>query len=288
MKNARRGRRPTPKKPTSVIGAGSAGDGFEADEAERVHYLELENDVLRGVADLFKAESLDKLTNREKTLIVDNLKPKAMCPLKELTAFLKISKSSHDYRHKAISRRDKHVSTRIRIREIFDTYNARWRPKGIWAKLRRGTDVAEQGECAGNLVKRNFHAEERNRLWLADITELELGFGKACLSPILDCFDGKIVLWSISQSPDAEIISTMLNDAIPAQRKDEGFALHSDGGVHHWWDCWIKKCAGGGIIGSMPKKACSPGNSACEGFFSRLKNEFFYCRDLQEEQLKNS
>lgn len=29
----------------------------------------------------------------------------------------------------------------------------------------------------------------------------------------------------------------------------------------------------------MSKKACSPDNSACEGFFGRLKNEFFYYRD---------
>ena len=29
---------------------------------------------------------------------------------------------------------------------------------------------------------------------------------------------------------------------------------------------------------SMSRKGCSPDNSACEGFFGRLKNEFFYCR----------
>lgn len=29
----------------------------------------------------------------------------------------------------------------------------------------------------------------------------------------------------------------------------------------------------------MPKKGCSPDNAAMEGFFGRLKNEFFYHRD---------
>ena len=28
----------------------------------------------------------------------------------------------------------------------------------------------------------------------------------------------------------------------------------------------------------MSKKGCSPDNSACEGFFGRLKNEMFYTR----------
>ena len=29
----------------------------------------------------------------------------------------------------------------------------------------------------------------------------------------------------------------------------------------------------------MSKKGCSPDNSACEGFFGTIKNEFFYPRD---------
>ena len=33
------------------------------------------------------------------------------------------------------------------------------------------------------------------------------------------------------------------------------------------------------LIRSMSKKGCSPDNSACEGFFGRLKNEFYYDRD---------
>ena len=33
------------------------------------------------------------------------------------------------------------------------------------------------------------------------------------------------------------------------------------------------------LIRSMSKKGCSPDNSACEGFFGRIKNEMFYNRD---------
>jgi len=32
---------------------------------------------------------------------------------------------------------------------------------------------------------------------------------------------------------------------------------------------------------SMCKKGCTPDNSACEGFFGRLKNEMFYYRSWQ-------
>ncbi|MEE8724135.1 MAG: DDE-type integrase/transposase/recombinase [Atopobiaceae bacterium] len=70
-------------------------------------------------------------------------------------------------------------------------------------------------------MKRKFHAKKPNKLWLTDITEFGLGCGKIYLSPIIDCFDGKVVSWSISQNPDAKPVSTMLDDAISVLGKDE-------------------------------------------------------------------
>jgi len=37
-----------------------------------------------------------------------------------------------------------------------------------------------------------------------------------------------------------------------------------------------------GLIRSMSKKGCSPDNSACEGFFGRLKNKMFYGHSWQD------
>ena len=37
---------------------------------------------------------------------------------------------------------------------------------------------------------------------------------------------------------------------------------------------------------SMSKKGCSPENSACEGFFGRLKNEMFYNRSWSNVTIK--
>lgn len=39
------------------------------------------------------------------------------------------------------------------------------------------------------------------------------------------------------------------------------------------------QCEEHGLTRSMSAKGCSPDNSACEGFFGRLKSEFFHCRD---------
>lgn len=48
---------------------------------------------------------------------------------------------------------------------------------------------------------------------------------------------------------------------------------------HHRWQGWIDICEENGIARSMPKKGCSPDDSACEGLFGRVKNVFFYYRD---------
>ena len=39
------------------------------------------------------------------------------------------------------------------------------------------------------------------------------------------------------------------------------------------------------LICSMSKKGCSPDNSACEGFFGRLKNEMFYGLSWQDASI---
>ena len=41
------------------------------------------------------------------------------------------------------------------------------------------------------------------------------------------------------------------------------------------------------MIRSMSSKGCSPDNFACEDFFGRLKNEFFYGRNWKNYSIKD-
>ena len=47
------------------------------------------------------------------------------------------------------------------------------------------------------------------------------------------------------------------------------------------WDEWIRICKSHGLTRSMSAKGCSPDNAAAEGFFGRLKQEFFHKRSFQ-------
>lgn len=294
-----------------------AYSGFDGDLDCQVKQLQLENDILRGVVDILKADSLSKLTNREKTLLINKLRQETNHTLKELTVFLKISKSSYEYQCKVLQRADKYIQLRRDIKRLFRKGKSCWGYRTIWAKLRNEGIIASEkvvrrimreedleviyrkrrkayssykGEISKapeNLVCRNFRASKPNKLWLTDITEFKLPNEQKCyLSPIVDCFDGKLISWRIGIHPNSELANGALIDACETLEKNEHPICHSDRGVHYRGNDWINICNEYGVIRSMSKKGCSPDNAACEGVFGRIKNEFFYYRDWSETTIE--
>ena len=124
-----------------------------------------------------------------------------------------------------------------------------------------------------NIVKNSVG--QPNMKWLTDITEFHIPAGKIYLSPIIDCFDGLPVSWTIGTSPDAELVNAMLDNAIGTLKEDEHPIVHSDRGAHYRWSGWIERMENAGLTKSMSRKWCSPDNFACEGFFGRLKMKCF-------------
>ena len=108
---------------------------------------------------------------------------------------------------------------------------------------------------------------------LTDITEFSIPAGKVYLSPIIDCFDGMVTAWKISTNPNAELVNSMLDEYHKTLKNGEKPIIHSDRGSHYRWPEWINRMNRYGFQRSMSRKGCSPDNSACEGFFGRMKNE---------------
>ena len=128
---------------------------------------------------------------------------------------------------------------------------------------------------------------ELHQKWLTDISEFQLPAGKVYLSPMIDCFDGMVVSWSIGTRPDAELVNTMLDAAIAKLNDSEVQpVVHSDRGAHYRWPGWLSRIADAKLVRSMSRKGYSPDNAACEGFFGRLKNELFYARDWQTTSIE--
>lgn len=277
---------------------------------------QIENLLLRAVLADLKAEGWDpaSISNRSKCELGERLRRATALPLRSITGFLRISKSSYEYwRPRVAAPRDRDADIRDRVVRIFREGSGCWGYRTVWARLRRegvrasekrvarvmreeGLEVVynkrrargyssyagEVSKAPENLVSRNFHADEPNRLWLTDITEFRLPGGeKVYLSPIVDCFDGMPVAWSIGLHPDKRLANSSLLKACAARPAGARTTIHSDRGGHYRWPEWIGICEENGLIRSMSAKGCSPDNSACEGFFGRLKNEFFHYRDWE-------
>ena len=273
---------------------------------QQVHRLQLEKDALEKATELLKKAKgikLQTLSNYEKAIIIDALRDK-YC-LKELLILFELSKSSYFYQHNIITRPDKYAKVRNTIVTIFDKSGNTYGYRRVHAMLKRNSItlsekvirrimkeerliikkvrirkycsyMGEISEPVPNLLKRNFKADAPNQKWLTDITEFHIPSGKVYLSPIIDCFDGLPVAWTIGTSPDAELVNTMLDIAIKGLPGDSHPIIHSDRGAHYRWPGWIERVEKAKLTRSMSKKGCSPDNAACEAFFGRLKNEMFY------------
>jgi transposase InsO family protein/transposase-like protein len=278
-----------------------------------VRRLQLEHDLLKKANELLKkglGVAPQLLSNREKTLLVDALK--SSYTLAELLAELDLARSSYFYHCARLKGPDKYADARIAIADVFQSNHRCYGYRRMRAALGRrhvhlsekvvqrlmkqeclvvaanrrrryGSYLGEISPAPENLIHRDFQADSPNEKWLTDITEFQIPAGKVYLSPMIDCFDGLVVSWTIGTRPDSDLVNTMLDAAIERVSVSESKPIiHSDRGAHYRWPGWLTRVHNAKLTRSMSRKGCSPDNAACEGFFGRLKTELFYPRSWQD------
>ncbi|MDY7067411.1 IS3 family transposase ISAtu3 [Pseudomonas extremaustralis] len=154
-------------------------------------------------------------------------------------------------------------------------------------RRRYGSYLGEITPSPENLLSRDFKAVAPNSKWLIGITEFQIPAGKGYLSPMIDCFDEKVISWSIGTRPDAGLVNTMLDAAVETvARNSKRPVVHSDRGAHYRWPGWLSRIADAKLVRSVSRKGCSPDNEDYEGFFGRLKTELFYPRNWQSTSIE--
>ncbi len=141
------------------------------------------------------------------------------------------------------------------------------------------------GKIADNLIKRNFTANNPNEKWYTDVTEFNLRGEKCYLSPILDGFNGEIISYNTSKSPNLAQIDDMLNKAFKKVGNLEGLIFHSDQGWQYQHQSYQQRLKNNGIKQSMSRKGNSMDNGMMENFFGLLKTEMFYDQENCYETL---
>ena len=291
------------------------------DDSERAAYgaAMTENMLLRVVLDDLKEEGSRpaSMSDARRTELGERSRAATGPPLREITAFLRISKSSYEY-HRARLGSDRDADIRPLAREAFGGSGAAYGYRRVHAELRRrGVRASEKrvrrvmaeeglvarsaarsprrysshrGESgravAPNLLLRegsrdshDFSAASPGLRVATDVTEFRLGArGPKChLSAAVDLHDGRVAAWAAGPAPSKALVRGML-DRLEG-RPSPGCVVHSDRGWHYRTPDWVSACEAMGVTRSMSRLGRSPDNAACEAFSDRLKVEFFHGGD---------
>ena len=274
--------------------------------------LDVEIAIRRGALELLGKEpgaDPENLTNREKTILVKQISEAQRVSVKSLLPVVGLAHSTYHYRLNAMRRPDRDAWLLPLVEGAFENSEKRYGYKRVHLELqgmgitvsakrvmklmtkhgmvplfksakRYSSYKGELTRAPENLVNRDFHADGPNMLRVTDLTEFSIPAGKAYLSPLIDCYDGLPVAWTIGTSPNAELADGMLSDACSTLGEGDRPVIHSDRGRHYRWPEWIRICEEHKLTRSMSAKGCSPDNAAAEGFFGRLKQEFFHKRSF--------
>lgn len=215
-----------------------------------------------------------------------------------------MARSTFYYHTKRMRDTDGYDYVRERIREIYATNRGRYGYRRITAQLHNdGVAInhktvlklmeqmnmravcirrkyrsykGEVGRTAPNVLWRDFSADKPNMKWATDVTQVCINDRKLYLSPILDMFNGEIISYTISESPNLQMVTSMLKKALGKYPDLNGLVLHSDQGWHYQHAFYQKLLNDHGITQSMSRKGNCLDNAMMENFFGLMKNELLY------------
>lgn len=225
-------------------------------------------------------------------------------PLEALLKLAKIARSTFYYHLKRFSLTDKYTELKEEIRKVYHgnkgSYGYRritmaLRNKGIlinhktvrrlineiglkcMVRIKRYRSYkGEVGRLAPNVIKGDFHADKANQKWTTDITEFGLFGVKIYLSAVFDMYNGEIISYNISDSPNLAQVMDMLDKAFLRLENGSGLIFHSDQGWQYQHSHYQERLKDKGIIQSMSRKGNCLDNSVIENFFGLLKSEMLY------------
>lgn len=225
-----------------------------------------------------------------------------------LLIIARIPRSTYYYHLKHLCEPPKHLKEREAIRNICSEHKGRYGYRRVTLELRKQgfqtnhklvmklmkqeqlTCILREkkyhsyrggvGKIAPNLLKRDFKAEKPNLKWATDITEFKLFGQKLYLSPIMDLFNGEIISYSLTRSPNFHQVTEMLKDAFQKIPDNSQLILHSDQGWQYQMRPYQKMLKEKGIKQSMSRKGNCYDNSVIENFFGILKSEFYYNQEF--------
>lgn len=179
------------------------------------------------------------------------------------------------YGYRRVTLQMKHEGVMINHKTVFKLMGT----LGLRSLIRRKkyrSYRGETGSIAPNLLQRNFACNQPDQKWATDVTEFRVKDKKLYLSPVIELFNGEIISYSLSESPNFKQVSAMLHGAFKKIDKNTRLILHSDQGWQYQMKQYQSMLKEKGIRQSMSRKGNCLDNAVIENFFGIIKSELFY------------
>lgn len=125
-----------------------------------------------------------------------------------------------------------------------------------------------------NSLARNFNVEQPNQVWCGDITYIWTGNTWSYLAAILDLHTRRVVGWSISGQPDANLVTQALQHAWEQRGCPDKVLFHSDQGSQYASLKFRQRIWRYRMTQSMSRRGNCWDNAPMERLFRSLKTEW--------------
>jgi len=175
--------------------------------------------------------------------------------------------------HEALLLKHENVPSEPTVRRVM-------RENGLIHKKKRNpqslTKADKEAQASDDLLKRDFSAQEPDKKWVTDITQLPTADGKLYISSIFDCFDNHVMGLCMDDNMRAQLCVRTLRQAMGLYHA-KGVILHSDRGSQYTSEEFRVCVKDLGVVQSMNSAGgrCHD-NAKCESMWARFKEELIY------------
>jgi putative transposase len=147
----------------------------------------------------------------------------------------------------------------------------------IKKKFKVTTDSRHNLYTSPNILDRQFKTDKPSRVWVSDITYIQIEKRFLYLTVIIDLYDRKVVGWNIGSAlstPTTTLPAWKM--AVRNRKVEDGLIFHSDRGVQYANKLFTTTLDEYKCVRSMSRKGDSIDNAVSESFFNSLKRELIY------------
>jgi transposase InsO family protein len=137
------------------------------------------------------------------------------------------------------------------------------------------TDSKHDLPVAPNVLNQEFDVQERDEVWVSDITYIATGQGWLYLCVFIDLFTRSVVGWSMAANMKADLVLDAFRMGV-GKRGRAPILAHSDRGSQYASELFRSELNRHDCIQSMSRKGNCWDNAVAESFFGSLKSELIY------------